>query len=106
MKSGGSIHLGAAARVCLVHLCLMTFTEQKGYAPKTSQTDHCVNDPAEQRILSAEQPGDKIKLKNAYQSPVQAADNGENLCQSVHNFSSLLQYPGDRIPDFSTSIRK
>ena len=58
-----------------VHLNLVILAEQKGRAPKTGQTNQCIDDPAEQRTLSTEEPGYQIELKNADQTPVYAADN-------------------------------
>ena len=46
-----------------VHLNLVIFAEQKGRAPKTGQTNQCIDDPAEQRTLPAKEPCDQIKLQ-------------------------------------------
>ena len=47
-----------------------SFPKQKRNAPETCQTNDCVNNPAEQRTLSAKQPRNQIKLENTNESPV------------------------------------
>ena len=79
--------------------------KQQRDAPYTGQRHQGIDDPAEHCALTAEQPGYQIKLENTNKAPVYTTDNGENQRQSVHYFSSLLQCPGGRIPDFSTNIR-
>ena len=44
--------------------------EQQGNTPQASQADQRVNHTAEASSLSAENPGDQIKLENPNQAPV------------------------------------
>ena len=37
--------------------------KQKGYAPQTGQRDHCVDNTADQGVLTAKNPRNQIKLK-------------------------------------------
>lgn len=46
------------------------FPKQDGNTPKTGQANQCVDNAAEQAALSAEQPCNQVKLKNAHQTPV------------------------------------
>ena len=81
------------AAVFLIFHRPLTFAEQQCDAPQTCQTDKGIDDPAYDAVLSAEQPRNKIKLKNTHQTPVQAADDGEDQCNGIHVFTSI-QYFG------------
>ena len=60
--------------------------EQEGDAPQAGNTDDGIDDPADYRILATKDPGDKVKLENTHQAPVDATDDGQKLCQSIqHN---------------------
>ena len=58
------------------------FPEQEGSAPQTGETDDSVDDAAEERILTAKEPCNKIKLKDTDQTPVDTADDRQD--QSKH----------------------
>ena len=63
--------------------------EQQGNAPQTSQTNQGIDDPAEYSALSAKEPRNQIKLKNANQSPVNGTDNGKDQCNCIHFSTSV-----------------
>ena len=67
-------------------------TKEKGNTPNARERNDCINNAAENCILSAEKPCNKIKLENANQTPVQAADDGKNQCNRIHRFTSLVQF--------------
>ena len=66
-------------------------TEQKGNAPKTGQGNDGVDDAAYEGVLSAEDPGYEIKLKQANAAPVDGTDDHEDQGNSVHNHAALLR---------------
>ena len=53
-------------------------SEQEGNAPYGGDADECVDDAAQNGALSAEKPCDEIKLENADEPPVDAADHRQN----------------------------
>jgi hypothetical protein len=59
-------------------------------APEPGQTDHRVDDAADTRGLTAEDPRDQVEPRKADQTPVDRADNGQNQCQGIHVISSFL----------------
>lgn len=61
-------------------------------APKACQCHHHKDDPAHNRIHSAEKPTHQIKLEKANKPPIQAADNGQDQSDFIHNNLSLLKY--------------
>ena len=64
----------------------VSFSEEKGNAPDSRKCDDRVNDAAEQGVLSAEDPGDEVKLEKTDAAPVQSADDRQNERKSVeHN---------------------
>ena len=69
------------------------FAEQEGNAPETGQPDDGINDPAEQGAGAAEEPGYQIKLENAYQPPVDTADDGQNQRKGIQVLTSI-SHPG------------
>ena len=60
---------------------------------ETCQPNDGINDPAEQGAGAAEEPGYQIKLENAYQSPVDTADDGQNQRKGIHILTSI-SHPG------------
>ena len=50
-------------------------TEKKRNTPNTCESDNCVDDSAENGILSAEDPGHNVELEKSDASPVERADN-------------------------------
>lgn len=54
----------------LVFAHRIVLPKQNGNTPKTRQSNQCVDNAAEQISLTAEQPGDQVKLKDAHQPPV------------------------------------
>lgn len=66
----------------------VSFSEEKGNAPDSRKCDDRIDDAAEKRVLSAEDPGDKIELEKADAAPVQCADDRQNERKSVeHNLN-------------------
>lgn len=49
--------------------------EQQADAPKGAQSDHHIDDSADNAGLSTTDPGHEVKLEKANQAPVDAADN-------------------------------
>ena len=56
----------------------MVSAEQKSQTPQTGKTNYCVDDPADDGILSTEDPGNKVKFEKTYKAPVDRANNGKN----------------------------
>ena len=82
------------SRLFAVHLLFneVIVPEQEGNAPYGGDADECVDDAAQNGALSAEKPCDEIKLENADEAPVDAADNGQqqqNLFEYGHKNPSL-----------------
>lgn len=50
--------------------------EEHCNAPQTGKAHKGVNDAADQSVLSAKQPGNKVELKNADKTPVQGTNDG------------------------------
>ena len=57
--------------------------DEKGNAPNAAEGDDDIHDAAEQ-AHGAKQPGNKIEIKNANQTPVDAPDDAQDQCQNVH----------------------
>lgn len=51
--------------------------EKKIYAPESAEADQRIYDSADYRALTAEYPGDKIKLEKTDKAPVDCADNNK-----------------------------
>ena len=49
--------------------------EQKRNTPQPCKTDKCIDDSAQDRSLSAKEPGNKVKFKKTDQSPVDRPDD-------------------------------
>lgn len=64
-------------------------TEKEADRPETCKTDNGVDDAAEDRC-GTEQPSHQVKLENAYQPPVDAADDGKDQCQNIHMINLLV----------------
>jgi hypothetical protein len=67
-------------------------TEDQRDAPNARQTNHRVDDAAEQRGRSAADPRYQVKLEKPDASPVQRADNGQNERNSIHDHSFFLLF--------------
>ena len=63
--------------------------EEERNAPNTADTDESVDKSAQNRITAAEYPGNKVKLKNTYKSPVQRTDYYERKRDSV-NYGNIV----------------
>ena len=67
------------------------FPEQQGQAPYAGKRDQCVDDSADDRTLTAENPRHDVKLKQADAAPVERTDDDEDQRNSVkHSFQLLL----------------
>lgn len=51
-------------------------SEKKRNAPYCGQGDDCVDNSAEKRVLSAEDPSHNVKAEKANTAPVKSTDNG------------------------------
>ena len=56
------------------------FAEQERCAPQARQSHQGIDDTADDGVLTAEEPGYKVKLENADEAPVGTADNGQDQC--------------------------
>ena len=65
-------------RLLFGHFAVLSLPEKERDAPHARQGDDGIDDAADQRILTTADPGDDIKLEEAYAAPVESADNGEN----------------------------
>ena len=79
--------------------------EQKRCAPDTGDGNQCVDDPAEQGRLAAEEPGHQVELEQRHQAPVQAADDGEDQCDHIHEKYLLLDF-GNSMPGNMQVMKK
>ena len=84
------------SRLFAVHLLFneVIVPEQEGNAPYGGDADECVDDAAQNGALPAEKPCDEIKLENADEAPVDAADDDENnadLIEDIHGNTSFLR---------------
>ena len=67
--------------------------KQQGNGPDSSQRDERVNNAADDRSLSAEKPGDEVKLEYADASPAQRADNDKDERNFVQHQSITPFFP-------------
>lgn len=84
---------------------LPTSAKQQGNAPQTCKTDQCINDAAEHCALSAKEPCNQVKLKNANQSPVDGTDDGKDQCNCIHIFTSICNLAVPILPSKNENIR-
>lgn len=68
--------------------------EQQRDAPDSRQADQNIDDAAENGSGAAEQPRHQVKLKQADQPPVQAADDGQHQRDLIHDHKnpSLFEF--------------
>lgn len=59
------------------------FAEQKGNAPDACQSNEGINNPADNGVLAAKDPGDDIKTENTDRTPVDCADNRQQQREFV-----------------------
>ena len=62
---------------------LVSVAEKKWNTPDSRKCNNCVDNSAEKRVLSAEDPSNNIKLEQANASPVDTADNGKKQCNFI-----------------------
>ena len=74
MKKGAA-HRGSSSFLLIA--AAAAFAKQERNTPQAGKPDDRVNDPAKQRILTAKDPGNQIKLENPHQCPVQRTYNGK-----------------------------
>ena len=76
------------SRLFAVHLLFneVIVPEQEGNAPYGGDADECVDDAARRGALNAEKPCDEIKLENADEAPVDAADDHKDQSQFIQHF--------------------
>ena len=68
--------------------------EDEGNAPDAGESDYCVDDTADDGILTAEEPGNGVELKETDAAPVEGADNGKNQSNTIHQHKrSILSWP-------------
>ena len=67
-------------------------SKQECDAPQAGKSNKGIDQTAEQGALSSKKPGYQIKLGDADQSPVDAAYNGQNQCNGIHEVSFLSSF--------------
>jgi hypothetical protein len=65
------------------------FAEKQGNAPSARKRDDRIDDAAEDGILTAEKPSDKVKLKKTDTAPVERTDDRENERDSIKHHIKL-----------------
>ena len=100
LRSGVRINSEELSDFADALLCV-SFAEEQRNAPNARECNDRINDTAEERLLAAEDPGDKVKLEKTDASPVERTDDRQNERKSVeHN-----EYPSFRIGnDRSTAV--
>ena len=87
-----SLHLHSSAELPVFSLfafdCVSP-AKQQGDAPDARQAHQGIDDAAEQGIHPAEEPGHQVKLEKADEPPVQTPHDGKDLCNGIHEFTSL-----------------
>lgn len=63
----------------------VSFAEEKRNTPDSRKRNDRVHDAAEDRILTAKDPSNKVKSEQADATPVQSADNRQNERKSVEH---------------------
>ena len=61
------------------------FPEQQGDTPDGGQTHQGIDDPADGAVGSAKGKGHKVKAKYTDAAPVEAADDGQDKGDFIHN---------------------
>lgn len=76
---------------CVFHaeLNVLTLSEKKRNAPYTGKSNKGVDNSADQRILTAENPGNYVKLKKTDTAPVERTDDRENERDSIKHHIKL-----------------
>ena len=64
--------------------------KQQTYAPKTCQTDHRVNDAADDGTLAPKEPCHQVELEKTYKPPVDGTDNGKDQSDCIHIYPSVI----------------
>ena len=66
-----------------------TLAEQQRNAPDARQRHQCVEDPADNCALPAENPGDDIELKQPDAAPVQRAQDDQDQSNAIQHVIQL-----------------
>lgn len=66
--------------------------EQERDAPECCKADEAVDDAAHDACLPTKQEGDTVEPKQADAAPVQAADDGEDQCNSIEHKNSPFRF--------------
>ena len=67
-----------------------TRSEKQGNAPYTRKCNHGINDPCEERILTATDPCNGIELEKTDAAPVECTYNCKNQSNSIDKHKYLL----------------
>ena len=65
------------------------FAENERDTPNSGKGDDCVDNSADEGVLSAEKPGNGIELKQPNSSPIQGADDGKDQRNTIHNHKKI-----------------
>ena len=77
-------------RMTVLYAIVVSGAEQERDAPNACESNHGINDAAENGQLAAEQKGNAVKTEQTDTAPVQRTDDRQQQCYSVnHTFPSL-----------------
>ena len=83
---GGQASVVARVIYTLVGLA----AEEQGNAPDRGQAHQGIDHAADGAAGAAEQEGDQVKAEDADAAPIQAADNGQNQSNLIHDHGKNL----------------
>lgn len=66
-----------------------TSAKKQRNAPQTRKTDQRIDDSAEYSVLATKDPCYQVKLEDAYQTPIDGADDRKDQCNRIHNITSV-----------------
>ena len=98
-RKNGSFPDMGSCRLTLLAVHQHIPAKQERNTPKTGQAHQGIDDTAEQRSLTAEEPCNQVKPEQADQTPVQTANDRQNLRNGIHTtflpfFRMLIAFPG------------
>lgn len=79
-----------ASTLLIFLVMIIRSAKQDADAPEAGKTDERVNDAAQNRVLTAEDPSHQIELREADKTPVDGADCCENQGDGIQINPSLL----------------
>ena len=67
-------------------VCSAVISEKKRNTPETRKRNYRIDYSAYDRVLSAEQPGNQVKLENTDETPVERAKYGKDQTDFIKHF--------------------